>query len=143
MPVDKWDSEKIVKRTQAHVAKNMKAAMLILQGEVQRKISIGQPVVRSEGGSLRGTTKAQPAPTPPRVLTSRLRTSITHAVDGNALNGDVIGKVGSNVPYARRLELGFFGTDSKGRNVNQGERPYLRPALKENLPRLMARIARG
>ncbi len=141
MPVDKWDSRKVIKLTQAHLKKNMAAAMLILQGEVQRKISVGQPVVRSKGGSLRGTVKAQDAPTPPRVLTGRLRTSITHRVSIDGRN--VVGVVGTNVPYARRLELGFSGTDSKGRNINQGARPYLVPALKENLPRLVARLTRG
>ena len=140
---DKWNSKRVVKRVARLIEKNMGAAMLILQGEVQRKISVGQPVVRSKGGSLRGTVKAQPAPTPPRVLSGRLRTSITHSVEGSLLTRMIIGRVGSNVPYARRLELGFFGTDSKGRNINQGERPYLRPALKENLPKLIARLTRG
>ena len=69
----------------------------------------------------------------PEVLTSRLRTSITHRVDDE---GDtIVGRVGTNVPYARRLELGFFETASRGHSINQLERPYLRPALPQNLRR--------
>lgn len=37
--------------------------------------------------------------------------------------------VGTNVEYARRLELGFTGTDSRGRRYHQPARPYLRSAL--------------
>lgn len=140
MSVDKWDSRKIVKRTQAHIAKNMDGAMLILQGDVQRKLSVGQPVVRS-GKSLRGLNPSKEGE-PPHLLTSRLRASITHSVESDPL-GDIVGRVGTNVPYARRLELGFSGTDSLGRNINQGARPYLVPALKENLPRLIARLTRA
>ncbi len=138
---DKWDSKRVVKRVASHIEKNMAAAMLILQGEVQRKLSVGQPVIRS-GKSLRGLNPSAEGE-PPHLLTGRLRTSITHSVSGSVLSGEIIGRVGSNVPYARRLELGFSGTDSKGRNINQGARPYLRPALKENLPRLVARLTRG
>jgi len=140
MPVDKWDSRKVVKLTQAHLKKNMKAAMLILQGEVQRRLSIGADVVRS-GKVLRATKPAEDAPTAPRKVTGRLNTSITHRVSIDGRN--VIGVVGTNVPYARRLELGFSGTDSKGRNINQGARPFLRPALKEFFPRLVAILSRG
>ena len=31
--------------------------------------------------------------------------------------------------YAARLEFGFIGTDSLGRNINQGPRPYWRPVI--------------
>lgn len=41
--------------------------------------------------------------------------------------------VGSSAEYARRLELGFMGTDSRGRHYHQGPRPYLRPALDDNV----------
>ncbi len=132
-----WNSEKIVRAAKGVVSRRMKTAMLILQGAVQRKISVGQPVVRS-GKSLRGLDPSAPG-RPPKVVTSRLRTSITHDVreEGN----DVVGRVGTNVPYARRLEKGFFGTDSLGRNISQAARPYLLPALSENLSRLVRILA--
>jgi len=137
---DKWHSERVLKRVKKVVSKRMKAAMIHLQSDVQRRISVGQPVIRSPGGSLRGTVPAQDAPTPPRVLTGRLRTSITHQVteEGN----EVVGRVGTDVPYAARLEFGFFGADRRGRNFNQAARPFLRPALRDTLPRLVALLTR-
>jgi hypothetical protein len=40
-------------------------------------------------------------------------------------------KVGTDVPYARRLEYGFFGTDRLGRRYHQAPRPAARPAFDE------------
>lgn len=40
--------------------------------------------------------------------------------------------VGSDVPYAARIEYGFSGMDSRGRTYHQEPRPYLRPSLDEN-----------
>lgn len=34
--------------------------------------------------------------------------------------------------YALRLEFGFVGVDSRGRNINQGPRPYFRVVMGEN-----------
>lgn len=39
--------------------------------------------------------------------------------------------VGTNVEYARRIEYGFQGADSLGRNYSQAAQPYLRPAVDE------------
>lgn len=39
--------------------------------------------------------------------------------------------VGTNVPYARRIEYGFAGKDKLGRTYNQPAQPYLRPAFDE------------
>jgi len=135
MPVDEWNADKVIRVATAHVGRNMKRAVLLVQKDVQRRLSVGQPVRRAASGRLYGTTAASAAPTAPRVLTGDLRKSIGHRVDITA--GDVVGIVGARTAYARRLELGFFGTDSKGRNVNQAERPYLRPAIKDNLPKLI------
>lgn len=41
--------------------------------------------------------------------------------------------VGTNVEYAARQEYGFSGEDSLGRSYNQPARPFLRPALDENV----------
>jgi phage gpG-like protein len=142
MPIDRWTPGKIQAAAEAQLAQRMQAAVLVLQGEVQRKLSVGQPVRRSKvTGRQYGTTKAAPAPTPPRVLTGALRKSITHDVKRSP--GLITGRVGANTKYARRLEMGFFGTDSRGRNVNAPARPYLRSALKENLRRLVAILQRA
>lgn len=39
--------------------------------------------------------------------------------------------VGTDVPYARRIEFGFMGQDRLGRTYHQTARPYLRPAFDE------------
>lgn len=46
--------------------------------------------------------------------------------------GKFTGRVGSNVEYARRIELGFVGADALGRVYNQAPQPFLRPALEKN-----------
>lgn len=63
----------------------------------------------------------------PNVVTGRLRSSITWRLGVDALG--VYADIGSAVVYARRIELGFTGTDSLGRFYNQPPYPYLRPAL--------------
>ena len=65
------------------------------------------------------------------VDTSRLRTSITNEVE------ETVGRVGSNVEYARRIEMGFVGTDALGRTYNQAPKPYLRPALEKNRSKIL------
>jgi len=55
------------------------------------------------------------------VDTGRLRSSITHEIEGTA------GRVGSNVEYARIVELGGIEL-----GINRAPRPYLRPAFHKN-----------
>ncbi|MCS3924406.1 HK97-gp10 family putative phage morphogenesis protein [Methanosalsum natronophilum] len=55
-------------------------------------------------------------------------------------NGIVRVDIGSDVEYARRLELGFVGMDSIGRQYNQTPRAFLRPAIDENGPEVSRRI---
>ncbi len=92
---------------------------------------------------------------PPAVDTGRLRASISSNWTGSGMaKGKVkspaeaddgvgqpakglTGVVGSNVEYARRLELGFVGADSLGRIYNQLPRPYLRPALHKNEKKIL------
>lgn len=44
--------------------------------------------------------------------------------------------VGSELPYAARIEFGFAGTDSLGRVYSQAAQPYLRPAIEETRGRM-------
>ena len=128
----KWRPAIVVNATKAEIAKRMKRAMLIVQGDTQRRLSVGTATRRTKSGRLVAIAKADPAPTAPRALTGALRTSITHDVqiEPNA----VVGRVGSNLVYARRLELGSHGKDGND------ARPYLRPALFENKNRILARL---
>ena len=43
--------------------------------------------------------------------------------------------IGTDVPYGRRLEFGFYDTDSLGRKYQQYPRPHWRPAWDANLPK--------
>lgn len=72
------------------------------------------------------------------VLSGTLRRSIT--VEAVA-PGDV--RVGSDVAYARRIEYGFQGADSRGRSYHQAAQPYLRPAFDENQERIRRAIIDG
>lgn len=49
-------------------------------------------------------------------------------------------RVGPTVVYARRIELGFKGTDSAGRTYDQAPAPYVRPAYDETVPKIAAFI---
>lgn len=73
-----------------------------------------------------------PPPSPPdhapAAPTGTLKGRITHEID----KSEMVGKVGTNLEYARRLELGFTGVDKIGRHYAQAPRPYLRPALHKN-----------
>lgn len=50
-------------------------------------------------------------------------------------------EVGTNVPYAARLEFGFSGADSLGRIYNQAARPYMRPAVDEGKERISKAVS--
>ena len=63
------------------------------------------------------------------VDTGRLRGSITHEVKGTT------GKVGTNVEYARAVELG-----SEDPNFNRAPQSYLRPALHANEKKIVAML---
>lgn len=41
--------------------------------------------------------------------------------------------VGTNLPYAKRLEYGFAGKDSLGRAYDQSAQPHFRPTLDTNM----------
>jgi len=76
--------------------------------------------------------KASAPGEPPAVDTGRLRSSITHAVE--TTDNEVIGYVGSNVEYAKWLELG---------TERVAERPFLRPALFNNQAEIAKKFIEG
>lgn len=50
------------------------------------------------------------------------------------VDGAVQGDAGTNKPQGRRLEFGFNGTDSLGRNYNQQPYPHVWPAAERIFP---------
>jgi hypothetical protein len=56
---------------------------------------------------------------------------------------DASNKYGFDPAYARRLELGFIGTDSLGRHYHQPPFPYMRPARDNKQADASAAIVAG
>jgi phage gpG-like protein len=48
------------------------------------------------------------------------------------MQGNDAALVGTNLPYARRLEFGFAGADNLGRVYNYSGKPHFRPNLDKN-----------
>lgn len=84
-------------------------------------------------GTKRTYTASAPGE-PPAQVTGALRQSIKTSVEGEGKT--VIGKVGSDLPYAARLEFGFRDTDSLGRRYNMAPRPWLRPSFEKSLGKI-------
>lgn len=57
-------------------------------------------------------------------------------VDGALAGVDV----GTDVPYARRIEYGFSGADKLGRVFHQAPQPYLRPAVDEHASEIQREV---
>ncbi len=66
----------------------------------------------------------------PNIVTGNLYGSIQ--IDHNIGDADGWGvaTVYTDVPYSRRLELGFYGTDSLGRSYNQPPYPFFSRAVE-------------
>jgi phage gpG-like protein len=124
-----WNAAVVLNNTQRVLVRNMERAAMFVESAVIRSISVGQSVRRTKGGHVVGLNPSRPGEAP-HVLLGRLRQSITHKV--MVIAGQVRAFVGTNVIYAKRLELGYAGKDRRGRNINQAPRPYLRPAVRNN-----------
>lgn len=82
------------------------------------------------------------------IVSSNLINSITYSTsteqlpvsqgDGKSLREAPRGgvKIGTTVVYGPRVEFGFVGTDSLGRNYNQPAKSFLRSSLLDNKTRL-------
>ncbi len=115
-----WDGDAVLRRVEAHAKRKMNRVGSFLQAAIRASINVS-----NQGG----TNPSQPFQ-PPHFGTRRLSRSIDFEV--TSILGGFKTRVGTNVEYARRLEFGFFGTDSLGRNISQAPRPFLRRALAEN-----------
>lgn len=83
-------------------------------------------LVKNTTVSSIGTVSApSPAGHAPATVSGTLKRSIASEINPAKLEG----RVGSNLEYSRRLELGFTEVDSIGRKYAQAPRPYLRTAL--------------
>ena len=138
-----WRSEEVVHQTVAGLVQHGRQLGQLLRDDTVRLLNRSQPTRTTASGRRVGLDPSKPGE-PPKRLTSRLIKSITYevAVEGSGLiSSSVVIRFGTNVIYGRRLERGFVGTDSLGRNVSQLPRPYLGRALanrKEGVARILA-----
>lgn len=129
----KFQIPKFTRKLQLEIKRRMSKVAFMLEAFVKRSI----------GTSTRAAGPSKPN-TAPHADTGLLRRSITAIteIDGK----DVIVRYGTLkgiVPYARRLELGFTGRDSRGRLYRQEPRPYLRPAYTKNKRKIKQIIRKG
>lgn len=76
-------------------------------------------------------------------LTGTLRRSI-HVGEVGEESGKFYVMVGTDLPYARRLEYGFYDkTDSLGRHYYQLSQPYFRPPLDRQMGKYIAIMKNG
>lgn len=73
---------------------------------------------------IRGNASGRPGP---NVITGAYRRSWRTETRG--LPHGALCTIGTELPYGRRLEFGFSGTDSIGRTYNQPPFPHVQPAL--------------
>lgn len=73
---------------------------------------------------IRGNASGRPGP---NVITGAYRNS--WRAETRTLRAGAICTIGTDLPYGRRLEFGFTGTDSLGRNYAQPPFPHVQPAL--------------
>jgi HK97 gp10 family phage protein len=105
-----WKGNDFKKLVRMDAGQRLEAAAILLKNEIKQDLSEPSPPVSSPG-------------TPPHKDTGRIRASISHEVDTQALTA----RVGTNVEYAKYLELG---------TKNMAARPFLRRAFNEHLEKL-------
>jgi len=79
----------------------------------------------------------------PGVVSGTLRRSILPRREGRAGAYSWFVEVAPGTPYSRRLELGFYGTDSLGRRYQQPPYPYMKPAREKTQREANAVFARA
>ena len=75
----------------------------------------------------------------PKVTTTLARSIHTEIVESRPTYCE--GASGTNLDYARRIELGYNDTDSLGRTYHQPAQPYLRPAFDEKKDEAVAEMS--
>lgn len=132
------DPNEITERLIRSVMARTNQAVQLVRNSAVRSLNRSQPARRTASGGLTGLSPSAPGE-PPKRLSSALIQTLFARVERR---GDtIVGIVGSPRVYARRLELGFVGTDARGRRISQGPRPFLRPALEANRQAILKSLA--
>lgn len=125
----KWHGDKLNTKLKGEMRRAFDRVGLLVAGDIKDSM-LGQR------GPAAGRY-VSPEGEPPAIQTARLVGSITHELIPDGV------RIGTNVEYAKRLELGYIGTDAKGRHIQQGPRPFMLPALVRNRNRIAKELARG
>ena len=136
---DQWTLGAVINRINKNLELNMLRAMTYAAGESKKLIS--RPAGRRKRARTSGRTysreRAQPPPTPPRVVTGQLRSSLSGAVL-KSTGGDIRGAFGVRKGVAEKY--GFyqeFGTSK------MKARPFLRSTLARHKKRIFHLIIGG
>lgn len=78
------------------------------------------------------------APVDTGTYKSRIRTEEPVVTEKN-----VVVAVGSDIPYALRLEFGYVGPDKLGRTYHQKAQPHWRPVFDLSAPAIQAFVAKA
>lgn len=106
-------------------------------GRVNRNINRKLPLVMRETGEdlLKTTVRNSSGRPGPNVVTGQY---ISNFYVSQSRPNSVV--LGNRSPQTRRLEFGFYGTDSLGRVYHQQAFPHIYPALAEVTLRLADRL---
>lgn len=110
----RWRGKEFLKMTEAEQRRRMETATRFVANETKKEISTKGVKCGTEDGQRSGPGK------PPHIECGQLRNSITTEVKKK--RGQIIGRVGTNIKYAKFLELG---------TRLMGKRPFLRPTLQK------------
>lgn len=131
-------TQRHVSGTVQHVSKSGRVTNTFLPGLEHRKglaTTVNTPFGHRQiiPGRPYWTGAGSPPGTPPFMRSGRFRQTIGFGRGESPMvryAGSGVGAVGE-VPYAKRLEFGYFGTDSKGRTYHQPARPWARPSARQ------------
>ena len=115
---------KFAHRTNRRLKVNAEKVGRMIESDIVKSLSIGQPAIRRGDGSFFGLDPSKPGQ-PPHLLTGHLRRSIDHRVEKHPKHIDIFVIAGAD--YARVLEYG--GVSGKAKIL---QRPFMRPALARN-----------
>jgi phage gpG-like protein len=132
-----WNGPKFLAMLRAEMKRRVSACTIAVQNRAKELLNVdgADPPAKPKGRMNYGARRSKPGE-PPYKQTGRLQSSVAHEVQDTGMGP--VGRVGTNLPYGRALELGAKATRSKifGKPTRPYlwvllARPWLRRALKD------------